>query len=238
MGVFISLASAGSWLVVDLMMLDSFSSAFIPYLNETFRLIVFLIITFILSSLKASLDSHKQIARTDHLTGIHNRRAFFDLADLELNKARRYQTPISVIYMDIDNFKQINDRHGHHTGDLVLRLVAATVKNHIRTIDIIARFGGDEFGILLAETAAGPAALVAKKLKDKLTDLVQRNGWPVTFSMGVVTFERMPASVDEMLNIADAQMYSAKQNGKNRTWFKVFNKDDFVTGSLLNAYYP
>ena len=71
-----------------------------------------------------------------------------------------------------------------------------------------------------------------------MTDLVQRNGWPVTFSMGVVTFERMPASVDEMLNIADAQMYSAKQNGKNRTWFKVFDKNDFVTGSLLNAYYP
>jgi len=114
----------------------AFSSSIIPYLNETFRLIVFLIATDIINRLRISIDEHKEIARTDHLTGIANRRAFFDLADLELHKARRYETPISVLYLDIDNFKHINDHFGHHIGDRVLRSVARTIKNEIRAIDV------------------------------------------------------------------------------------------------------
>jgi len=228
--MFISFTSAVSWLIADLMMLNSFSNHLIPYLNETFRLIVFLIITCILSRLKTSLDNHKELARTDHLTGILNRRAFLDLANLELNKARRYRTPLSVLYMDVDNFKQINDRQGHRAGDELLRLVAKTIKNHIRAIDITARFGGDEFGILLSETGSESATLVARKLENKLIELVQHCGWPVTFSTGVVTFERLPASVGEMINAADSQMYLAKQNGKNRIQYKVIDENDSLQG--------
>ncbi|MGD9151945.1 MAG: diguanylate cyclase, partial [Desulfobacterales bacterium] len=147
-GALLSFASALSWLIADLMMLKSFSNLLILFLNESFRLIVFLIVSYIISRLKTSLENHRQLARTDHLTGIHNRRAFFDLANLELNKARRYQMPISVLYLDIDNFKQINDRYGHQVGDQLLRLVAKTIKDHIRSVDVTARFGGDEFGIL------------------------------------------------------------------------------------------
>jgi diguanylate cyclase (GGDEF)-like protein len=233
-GAFISLVSIISWLIADLMMLNSFSSPLIPYLNETFRLIVFLILTYIIARLKTSVDNHKQLARTDHLTGIANRRAFFDLANLELNKARRNHTPISVLYMDIDNFKHINDHFGHHIGDRLLGSVAKTIKNNIRAMDVIARFGGDEFGILLAETGTGPAALVATKLTEKLSALVQHNRWPVTFSMGVVTFEIIPATVDEMIDVADAQMYLAKQNGKNRTRYKIIKDDESIVRSVVN----
>lgn len=225
-GIFISTVSAMSWLVADLWMLDSFSSILIPYLNESFRLIVFLIITLIITKLRMISDNYKELARTDHLTGIANRRAFFDLANLELKKARRYQSPISVIYIDIDNFKQVNDHLGHHIGDKLLRSVAKTIKKNIREIDVIARFGGDEFGILLAETGLKSAALVARKLKERLVKLVQKNKWPVTFSIGVVTFERIPASVSEMIDSADAQMYLAKQNGKNRTRYKNIADDE------------
>jgi diguanylate cyclase (GGDEF)-like protein len=220
-GVLISFASAVSWLIADLMMLNSFSNIYIPYLNESFRLIVFLIVSYIISGLKASLDNHRQLARTDHLTGIYNRRAFFDLANMELHKARRYQTPLSILYLDIDNFKHINDYYGHHIGDQLLRLVAKTIKNHVRAIDVTARFGGDEFGILLAETASGPASMVARKLQEQLIELMQHNGWPVTFSTGIVTFEIIPASVDEMLEAVDAQMYLAKKQGKNRSRHKT-----------------
>jgi diguanylate cyclase (GGDEF)-like protein len=227
-GVLMSFASAVSWLIADLMMLNSFSKSLIPYVNESFRLIVFLIFTYISSRLKASLDNHRQLARTDHLTGIYNRRAFFDLANLELNKASRYRTPLSVLYLDIDNFKQINDRYGHHVGDQLLRLVAKTIKDHVRAIDVTARFGGDEFGILLAETASGPASMVARKLQVQLIELMQHNGWPVTFSTGIVTFEIIPASVDEMLEAVDAQMYLAKKQGKNRTRHKTVAHDKIV----------
>jgi diguanylate cyclase (GGDEF)-like protein len=233
-GVFMSLISALSWLAADIMMLDSFSSILIPFLNETFRLIVFLVVTYIISRLKTTIDNHKKLARTDHLTGITNRRAFFDLANLELSKARRYQTPISILYLDIDNFKHINDQFGHHIGDRLLRSVAKTIKNNIRAIDVIARFGGDEFGILLAETGSESAALVARKLKEKLGELLQHNGWPVTFSTGVVTFEIIPVSIDEMIDAADAQMYLAKQNGKNRTRYKVITNDEGLVRSIVN----
>jgi diguanylate cyclase (GGDEF)-like protein len=233
-GALLSFASALSWLIADLMMLKSFSNLLILFLNESFRLIVFLIVSYIISRLKTSLENHRQLARTDHLTGIHNRRAFFDIANLELNKARRYQMPISVLYLDIDNFKQINDRYGHQVGDQLLRLVAKTIKDHIRSVDVTARFGGDEFGILLAETRPEAAALVAGKLKERLEKLAQQNRWPVTFSTGVVTFERIPTSVDEMIDAADAQMYLAKQNGKNRTRYQTIVGDESSLPTAVN----
>ena len=234
-GILMSAASTISWLVADLMMLNSFSSPMIPYLNETLRLVVFLIVTEMINRLRISIDDHREIARTDHLTGVANRRAFFDLANLELHKARRYETPISVLYLDIDNFKHINDHFGHHMGDRVLCSVARTIKNEIRAIDVTARFGGDEFGILLSETGAESAALVAGKIEAKLKQLVQQCGWPVTFSAGVVTFEMLPASVEEMIAAADSQMYLAKQHGKNRMLHKTIaaNESLFSASAIL-----
>ena len=225
-GFMVSLASAVSWLIADLNMLPAFSSVFIPYLNETFRLTVFLIVTLILSKLKRAMDNHKALARTDPLTAIPNRRAFYDLAEMELNKARRYQNPLSVLYLDIDNFKQINDRLGHHIGDMLLCSAANMIKSNIRAIDIIGRFGGDEFVILLAQTGPDSVALVARKLKDKLSNLMQNNNWPVTFSIGAVTFENAPESVEQLIIAADKQMYNAKKNGKNRIHYKVIETRD------------
>jgi diguanylate cyclase (GGDEF)-like protein len=220
-GVLVSIVSALSWLAADLRMCDSFSSIFIPYVNESFRLIVFLIATFMIDRLKSALDNHKELARTDPLTGIANRRAFFDLVNLELNKARRYQSPITVIYLDIDNFKRVNDHQGHHIGDRLLRSTAKTLTDNIRAIDLIARLGGDEFCILLAETDAHSAELVVRKLKGKLLELAHNRNWPVTFSFGVVTYKDLPDRVEAMINAADSQMYIAKQKGKNRIQYQV-----------------
>jgi len=225
-GMLISFTSAISWLVADLMMVNVFSNPIIPYLNETFRLLVFMVITFIIHKLRTALENQKELAGTDPLTSVLNRRAFYDLAYLELNKARRYQTPISFLYLDIDNFKVINDNFGHPIGDQLLRSVANTIEKNIRAIDLIVRFGGDEFGILLAETGAESATRVVGKLKKKLLELVRDNGWPVTFSIGVATFISPPGSIDEMIDAADAQMYFAKQNGKNRTRYKVIAEEN------------
>jgi diguanylate cyclase (GGDEF)-like protein len=225
-GIFISFTSAISWLIADLMMVNVFSNAIIPYLNETFRLLVFMVITFIIHKLRTALENQKELAGTDPLTSVANRRAFYDLANLELNTARRYQTPISFIYLDIDNFKTINDNFGHRIGDKLLRSVANTIENNIRAIDLIVRFGGDEFGILLAEADSKSATQVAEKLKKKLLELVHDNGWPVTFSAGVATFISPPGSIDELIDTADAQMYFAKQNGKNRTRYKLIAEEN------------
>ena len=225
-GVLLSVVSALSWLMADLAMRHAFSSTLIPFLNEAFRLAVFLIITFILVKLKKAIDTHKAMARTDSLTLVHNRRAFQDLADLELAKARRSKKPLSVLYVDIDNFKRINDRFGHRIGDTLLCSVAKTIKANIRATDTVARLGGDEFGILLAETDSGAVALVARKLKEKLLGLMQDYNWPVTFSIGVVTFEKPPDSVDQLIDAADAQMYFAKNNGKNRIHYKIVAENE------------
>lgn len=225
-GVLLSLVSAVSWLMADLAMRHAFSSSLIPFLNESFRLVVFLFITFILLKLKNAVNTQKELARTDPLTLVHNRRAFNDLADLEITKARRSKKPTSVLYVDIDNFKKINDHFGHRIGDSLLCSVAKTIKTNIRAIDIMARLGGDEFCILLAETGSGAVALVARKLKEKLMGMMQNYNWPVTFSIGVVTFENPPDSVDQLITAADSQMYFAKSQGKNRIHYKVVTETE------------
>ena len=193
-----------------------------------------MVITYIIHKLRITLESQKELAGTDPLTSVANRRAFYDLANLELNKSLRYQTAISFLYLDIDDFKKINDNFGHPIGDQLLRSVANTIENNIRAIDLIVRFGGDEFGILLAGAGAESAAQVAGKLKKKLLELVRDNGWPVTFSIGVATFMSPPGSIDEMIDAADAQMYLAKQSGKNRTRYKVIAEES-KSYSLLKA---
>ena len=218
-GIFISLTSAISWLLADLLMLHEFSNPILPFLNETFRLIVFLIITYTLFGLKTLLESQKALARTDSLTGIANRRAFFELAQIELQKARRFKHPISILYLDLDNFKNINDRFGHHTGDSLLCLVAENIKKSIRETDTIARFGGDEFVIMLSETKSSYS--VAVKIQKKLLKIVKDKKWPVTFSIGAVTFKHLPKSVDELIKKADSLMYSAKEKGKNMIQHEV-----------------
>ena len=216
MGVLISVVSAVSWLVADVMMLETFSFPLIPYINEMFRLVVFLVISMIIFKLKTAIENQKELAGTDPLTSVLNRRAFYTIADLELNSARRYQTTTSFLYLDVDNFKKVNDRHGHQMGDKLLCSVAESIKKNIRSIDVVVRFGGDEFGVLLTRTDAAASLQVVRKIKDNLLELVRRNGWPVTFSIGVATFPAPPETIDIMIDAADAQMYMAKQAGKNR----------------------
>ena len=222
-GISLSFVSAASWLLADLMTLDYFSNPVIPYVNETLRLAVFLVIVIIIFKLKAAIENQKELAGTDPLTQVLNRRAFYNLVELELNGARRYKTPTSFLYLDIDNFKAINDHLGHHMGDKLLYSVAKSIKNNVRAIDVIVRFGGDEFGVLLTNTDAEASIQVSAKLNQKLLELVRENGWSVTFSIGVVTYADPPDNINQMIELADAQMYIAKQKGKNRIQHQLIN---------------
>jgi diguanylate cyclase (GGDEF)-like protein len=221
-GVLISTASAMTWFAADWLSAAVYSHFAIPYWNAIVFFGFFLVITFILSALKTALLHEKELARTDDLTGVANRRAFFELADREVNRAGRYNRPFSMAYMDIDDFKLVNDLFGHSTGDNLLRSVTRIIKNNIRTTDTIARLGGDEFAILLPETEAEAARVVIGKVQKNLSEVMEKNGWPVTFSIGVVTHIRPPNNLDELIKKADALMYSAKNSGKNNIQYRIF----------------
>ncbi|MBT1071513.1 GGDEF domain-containing protein [Pelotalea chapellei] len=214
-GMLFSLFAALAWLVAGLLEKTYHDYPIALYWNDLMELSFFLIVSFTLSALKNALEQEKNSARTDHLTGISNRRNFYDLVDLELSISSRYGHPFTIISIDIDNFKTVNDTMGHLAGDTLLRMVAATMKDNIRTSDMVARLGGDEFAIFLPETGNKAAEAVILKVKNGLMAAVQHD-WPVTFSIGMVTFVKPPATVDGMIARADGLMYEAKVGGKDK----------------------
>jgi diguanylate cyclase (GGDEF)-like protein len=188
--------------------------------NTGIRLAFFIIIVVQQNTLK-----REQVrSRRDPLTGAGNRRHFRENAGRELDRAKRYSRPFTVVYMDLDNFKKVNDTYGHDVGDTLLRIVTAILINNVRSTDTIARLGGDEYALLLPETGADEAKRAMQKIHAKLLIAMQRKNWPVTFSVGVATFETPPESVESMIKAVDDLMYSAKKSGKNQVKYKVFDR--------------
>lgn len=188
----------------------------ILYFNAIAWLGGFLFVTYFVSALRRSHDHERELARTDDLTGMINRRSFFEASQQEINRARRNKHPFTVAYMDVDDFKLINDRYGHSIGDMVLKNVAQTIKSNIREIDVLARLGGDEFVILMPETDEEAAQTVVARVHGNVMEKVREYGWPITFSIGVVTWTTAPRTVDVMLKQADDAMYGVKNSGKNQ----------------------
>ncbi len=221
-GLIFSILSALAWLIADLTSGATYFNLAILYWNGVSRLSSFFILTIVLSSLKSTLKQEKQLSRIDFLTGIKNRRYFIELANMEINRARRYEHPFTMLCIDLDNFKVVNDSFGHSTGDILLRLVARTICENIRVTDTVARLGGDEFAILMPETGGDVAEVIIQRVQKINLDYMRKHGWPVTLSIGVVTFTNPPSTVDEVLRISDRLMYTAKKNGKNRIEYEVF----------------
>ncbi|MDQ3906831.1 MAG: GGDEF domain-containing protein [Acidobacteriota bacterium] len=184
--------------------------------NALARLAAFLFVAYFVSELRRSHEHERELARTDDLTGAVNRRSFFEAAQSEINRARRHRHPFSVAYMDVDNFKELNDTLGHAAGDAVLRAVAQEIRKDVREIDLVARLGGDEFVVLLPETDDEAARAVVSRVRSNLAALAARRGWRVTFSIGVVTWTTPPRTVDVMIRQADDAMYEVKNTGKDR----------------------
>ena len=206
-----------------------------PYVNAVLRFALFFLITWIVTAIKSALDREKALARTDALTEVMNARMFAELGAFEIHKARRFERPLSVAFLDVDDFKSVNDQFGHDAGDALLQTVARTIKDHIRAADIIARLGGDEFAIMLPETGAAVAPLVLEKLRAELLEAVKRGGWPVTFSIGVMTFAQSPPTVQEMLRLTDLVMYEVKHSGKNKLKHVVWTGNPPVAAGSSQA---
>jgi diguanylate cyclase (GGDEF)-like protein len=130
-----------------------------------------------------------------------------------------------LAYIDLDHFKAVNDLEGHDAGDEVLSRVADTLRSSTRQTDVLGRLGGDEFAALLPETTAGPSRSVLEKLLDNLAKAMKKGGWPVTFSIGVVTFEVSVETSREALSVADDAMYAVKRSGRNGIHHLVWDGD-------------
>jgi diguanylate cyclase (GGDEF)-like protein len=168
-----------------------------------------------LQTLRRSQAALARLVIQDQLTNVLNARAFADRLNQELDRNRRYPRPLTLMYMDLDNFKVINDTHGHQTGDAVLRLVADAMRSSVRQADVVGRLGGDEFAVLMPETDAQLADAAAKRLVAGLRDVFK--GTPnVTASIGVVSCAATDANTDDLLRRADQAMYDAKKAGKDR----------------------
>ncbi|MGD0958994.1 MAG: diguanylate cyclase [Methylomonas sp.] len=159
-------------------------------------------------------------ARIDYLTEVPNRRYFMELADREITRTQRYQQPLSIIMIDIDYFKQVNDRHGHKAGDLVLRLFTEIIRGILREVDIIGRLGGEEFAVLLPQTDAQNALEIAERIQMTInTSRMQIDDGQllgITISMGVAALTEQEAQLEQLINNADNKLYQAKERGRNR----------------------
>lgn len=168
-----------------------------------------------------ALDKNRQQleerAYTDGLTSLYNHRYFQDTLSDEVARAERYKHPLSLVIIDIDNFKKVNDNFGHKVGDDALKYIAERIKSSIREIDIACRMGGEEFAIILPETTRNEAFTVAERLRQDISSEPIENIGRITVSLGVATYPEHATNKDSLIISADSAMYHAKRNGKNRT---------------------
>ena len=169
---------------------------------------------------KALLEKLEAQAFQDYLTGLPNRRHFMEQAAIELARVSRYGGALSLLMVDIDNFKRVNDTYGHQTGDLVLQKLGEASKAILRDVDLIGRIGGEEFAVLLPETDGEKAKEVAERLREAIAheSLILEKGVPLQFtvSIGVATIVDRATNLDTLLARADRALYNAKTTGRNK----------------------
>ncbi len=163
-----------------------------------------------------ALQRERRLARTDALTGRANRREFSTLGRQSLAQATRQQTPVTIVFIDLDNFKVVNDGRGHKAGDALLMRVADEMRRHVRGGDIVGRLGGDEFAMLMPGMDCASAGRYVEELRQRLLAAMDEADWPVTFSIGVANYPTAPADLDTVLAVADGLMYEAKHGGRDR----------------------
>jgi diguanylate cyclase (GGDEF)-like protein len=185
------------------------------YVDFASKLTFFMVVALLIARQRLLLERERIASRTDFLTGALNRRALYEIASAEIQRAKRHDRPFTITYFDVDDFKTINDGFGHAVGDEVLRHIVEIARQHLRETDSIARLGGDEFAFMLPETDSDAAQSVVDKIRQLIREGMATRSWPVSLSIGVLTCEQAPDSVDEMLRVADQLMYQVKLQGKN-----------------------
>jgi diguanylate cyclase (GGDEF)-like protein len=210
-GVWLCLGITSIWFFASLLAGLRYERWYISVWDFLGRFGAYLLLFVVVSQWK----KQRTYAGKDPMTGVANRRTLADYAVREIERCRRVGEPITLGYLDCDNFKKFNNHWGHEAGDQLLRLVARTLTHQVRPTDLVARLGGDEFAIVLPGTGRGEASKIFEELQNHIRQIALECGILISFSVGVVTFEEAPASVGEMLKQADRLMYEVKKAGKN-----------------------
>ena len=214
-GLSIAVFSSLIWLAADIATGNPYSNSFVPVWNTFVRLAFFIIILKLLLITHEKLRIEESLADTDLLTGLANRRFLLEQLEREYTRVRRTLEPLTIAFIDLDNFKYVNDTNGHEEGDELLKIVSATFIDNIRKSDFVSRIGGDEFVVLFPIIKKEAVFPMLEKLQKSLLDSMKSKGWPVTFSIGAITFFDAMDSSREMLKKVDDLMYEVKKSGKN-----------------------
>ena len=178
-----------------------------------------------IATLREIARRERQSSRVDRLTGARTQRDFYESVELEIRRAERAPRPMTLAYIDLDDFHRFNEQAGREVGDDVLRRAADVLRRNTRITDTVGRVGGDEFAVLLPETDPDGAMAVLWKLRRRLQRAMDKRRWPVTFSIGAVTFTRAPRDAEDIVRHADRLVVSVKLEGKNQV------RHETVTGA-------
>lgn len=217
-----SILASIMWVVADHMSGKQIDGAWMPFVNGSIQLIIYIVIAYLTARIHTLLAREVQMATHDALTGLLNRRAFFAKGEAEASRSMRYGHDVTIIFIDLDNFKQLNDTWGHAAGDKALKAVADALQQSLRATDQVARLGGDEFAVLLPEISPNEATVAGQKIASAVATAVSRFT-PVSASIGVACFVGGMNDFAAMLKSADALMYESKQAGKGGILVRLFS---------------
>jgi diguanylate cyclase (GGDEF)-like protein len=229
-GLLASLVGSLVWIAADYASGSRYAHPLIPWWNCGIRLGFFLVSVHLLHVIRMKLEIEERFADTDSLTGLANGRKFYEVLQAEALRVKRYLHPFTIVYVDVDDFKRVNDRFGHAAGDIVLREVADIIRGGTRSSDTIARLGGDEFVGLFPETGFEAAEAMIGNIREQLAEKANRHDWPITFSIGAVTYAKPLEGLAEMVTTADDLMYRVKRGGKNGTLHELRGEEPARVG--------
>jgi diguanylate cyclase (GGDEF)-like protein len=207
----------------------TFSEQAYFYVSNGNRLFSYLLIAYLTAMVRTLYERAQSAARVDFVTGVTNSTGFYEKVAVEMARHRRDGASFAVAYISCDYFKIINDGLGHSEGDRVLLAVGQTLRMNLRETDVVARLGGDEFGLIFPRTGEAEVLPLIRKLCENLDRAMAEHDWPITFSVGVGVFPKVPESADRVITFCDRLMQRVKALGKNKILHKVYDPDDVET---------
>ncbi len=221
-GIALGILAAIEWFLADRMLLGDRATLTALLFNTTLRLTIFIAGAWLVGQLRRVLLRESQLAREDVLTELPNRREFLERGEQAFALAQRQGCPFAAVFIDLDRFKEVNDTLGHEVGDHLLKAVASAMRAHVRVSDIPGRLGGDEFALLLPNMKADATRTYVEELRCRLCAAMQENGWPVTFSIGVASYQVTPPDFFALLKQADDLMYEVKRGERDHILLREY----------------